>query len=420
MKRNEILQKWFRDSYDPISLVAVYSEILNKLYLLGFAYTFAYAQSVYLEWGKEDLTNCYLSSIQLVLSLGLVGISFLYQNVTQTITRLVRFSFFLIVIVEMETGFRDPNIPYFDPRNWLTIIALIGTSLFFYPGLVWQFIMEWSLVFVMYLVRVFSRHGSSLPLETWKEMSTIVPLFMVSFFLNHWWFQTRYIAAYRGMLLEQKRRTFFQDIHDSLGSKLTDLFLLSQSMEQNPNQVTVAQIQKTKELASEALQSLRRQVKEEDEREILQESLIDGIHLLVKKRYKHLGREISIQLSSIDREMNIQIKEPEHAHHLLQILKEITTNDLRHGHGKTICYVALTDACLIIHFYPEANFETMSFLERASRQSKCDFNPSNDPMDGGLGVKGIEERIRLLQGEVKFVHSPFQILITLPKSLFLI
>lgn len=88
------VQKIFGREYDPISLIAVYSEILNKLYLLGFAYTLAYAQSVYLEWGKEDLINCYLSFVQLLISLFLVGISFWYQNTNGFISKLVRFSFF--------------------------------------------------------------------------------------------------------------------------------------------------------------------------------------------------------------------------------------------------------------------------------------------------------------------------------------
>ncbi|TGM06619.1 sensor histidine kinase [Leptospira jelokensis] len=409
----KIVQNLLGREYDPISLIAVYSEILNKLYLLGFAYTIAYAQSVYLEWGKVDLTNCYLSFVQLLISLLLVGISFFYTNTNGFVSKLVRFSFFALVLVEIETGFHDPNIPYFDPRNWLTIIALIGTTSFFYPGLVWQFISEWTIVFFLYLARVAFKNAGSIPEETWREMSTTVPLFLVAFFLNHWWFQTRYIAAYRGMLLEEKRRTFFQDIHDSLGSKLTDLYLLSQSFEQNPNQVAPPQIQKMKELASDALQSLRNQVKEEDHREILQESLVDGIHLLVKKRYKSLGREISIALDPVQDDKLIQIKEPEHAHHLLQILKEITTNDLRHGLGKTTCQVMVKEETLCIHFLSEVQTQV---------HTKNTLEPNLNPpsLEIGLGMKGIEQRVRFLQGEVDVVDFPFQILIKLPKSIFTI
>ncbi|ABZ95912.1 Signal transduction histidine kinase [Leptospira biflexa serovar Patoc strain 'Patoc 1 (Ames)'] len=399
--------------YDPISLVAVYSEILNKLYLLGFAYTLAYAHSVYLEWGKEDPTNCYLSFVQLVISLGLVSFSFLYKEVTQKTSRMVRLAFFVLVIIEIETGFHDPAIPYFDPRNWLTIIALIGTSCFFYPGLLWQFILEWTIVFFVYLVRVQLKNEGSIPIETWREMSTTVPLFMVAFFLNHWWFQTRYIAAYRGMLLEEKRRTFFQDIHDSLGSKLTDLYLLCQSMDEDPNSNSSVPIQKLKELSSFALQSLRSQVQEEDQREILQESLIDGIHLLVKKRYKMLGREILIKQDSIDENTLIQIKEPESAHHLLQILKEITTNDLRHGMGKTICEVCLNTEQIHINFYPETiEANPSNPIEIEKEKNMTQFT------EIGLGEKGIQQRIQFLQGNLEILSSPYQIKIQLPISLF--
>ncbi|XDD48521.1 sensor histidine kinase [Leptospira sp. WS39.C2] len=406
MNLRAFFQKLLGKQFDPISLVAVYSEILNKLYLLGFAYTLAYSQSVYLEWDKEDPTNCILSFAQLIISLFLVSISFFHRNVNVSITKLVRFLFFILVLIEIETGFHDPNIPYFDPRNWLTIIALIGTNSFFYPGLVWQFILEWTIVFCIYLVRVFVQNNSMIPEETWREMSTTVPLFLVSFFLNHWWFQTRYIAAYRGMLLEEKRRTFFQDIHDSLGSKLTDLVLLCQTLETNSESPSASQIQKIKELSKDSLESLRNQVKEEDHREILQESLLDGLHLFVKKRYKMLGREIVI-LSDSFQDRLISIKEPETAHHLLQIFKEISTNDLRHGKGKTICRLDETFDSISIVFEQEIN-ETK--MHTPIENSKW--------IEPGLGEKGIEQRIQFLHGSLEIIPHPYRIKIRLPKTLF--
>ncbi|MCW7463929.1 sensor histidine kinase [Leptospira limi] len=398
--------------FDPISLIAVYSEILNKLYFLGFAYTLAYAHSVYLEWGKVDLTNCYLSFSQLIISLCLIGISFFYRTVNTSITNLVRILFLSLVLVEIETGFHDPTIPYFDPRNWLTIIALIGSNSFFYPGLVWQFIFEWTLVFCFYLIRVFIQNDSLIPEETWREMSTIVPLFLVSFFLNHWWFQTRYIAAYRGMLLEEKRRTFFQDIHDSLGSKLTDLVLLCQTLESNSVETSTAVIHKIKELSSDALESLRNQVKEEDQRVILQESLVDGLQLLVKKRYKMLGREILIQSESL-KERLISIKEPEAAHHLLQIFNEISTNDLRHGSGKTICRLEETENFISFDFATE---------NKVTNPQSPNVNIANPEsfLDLGIGEKGIEQRIQFLNGQLEISPSPYRIKMQIPKSLFLL
>ncbi|MCG6149596.1 histidine kinase [Leptospira levettii] len=398
--------------FDPISLIAVYSEILNKLYFLGFAYTLAYAHSVYLEWGKVDLTNCYLSFSQLIISLSLVGISLFYRTVNANITKLVRILFFSLVLIEIETGFHDPSIPYFDPRNWLTIIALIGTNSFFYPGLVWQFIFEWTLVFFIYLLRVFIQNDSLIPEETWREMSTTVPLFLVSFFLNHWWFQTRYIAAYRGMLLEEKRRTFFQDIHDSLGSKLTDLVLLCQTLESHSVETTTVLIHKIKELSSDALESLRNQVKEEDQREILQESLIDGLQLLVKKRYKMLGREILIQSETLMDRL-VSIKEPETAHHILQIFKEISTNDLRHGSGKTICCLEETENSISIEFATE---------NKKTQAESPNLNIGNPESfwNLGIGEKGIEQRIQFLNGQLEIHPSPYSIKMEIPKTLFLL
>lgn len=392
---------------DPISLLAVYSEIISKLYFLGFAYCLAYIQSVYLEWNAPDETNCILSAIELALSIILVFTSFFYRRIFKFAPILVRLTFFLLVLVEIETGFHDPTIPYFDPRNWLTITALLATSSFFYPGLVWQYILEWSLVLLIYIFRVYFANQTVIPLETWREMSTIFPLFLVAFFLNHWWFRTRYIAAYRGMLLEEKRRTFFQDIHDSLGSELTDLVLLSQKLEKTPTEITTTQLQKLRQLSESALQSLRTQVQEEDQRDLFQESLLDGIKLLIKKRYKLVGRNIELEWDSIEEDTIIKIIEPEVAHHLIQIFKEVTTNDLRYGTGISKWKIDLNQIHILLQFSSES--QTLSVKENTSSQVLL-----SDKLGTGIGERGLHQRIKSLNGEITIQDSPYQIKIKLP------
>ncbi|PJZ43893.1 sensor histidine kinase [Leptospira brenneri] len=395
---------------DPISLLAVYSEILSKLYFLGFAFCLAYIQSVYLEWNAIDQTNCILSAIQLGLSIILVFTSFFYRRFFGFAPIIVRLTLFLLVLVEIETGFHDPTIPYFDPRNWLTITAILATSSFFYPGLVWQYILEWSIVLMIYIIRVYFANQTVIPLETWREMSTIFPLFLVAFFLNHWWFRTRYIAAYRGMLLEEKRRTFFQDIHDSLGSQLTDLVLLSQKMEKSPKEITDLQLQKLKRLSTSALQSLRTQVQEEDERELFQESLLDGLKLSIKKRYKLAGRNIKLEWETLGEDPIIKIKEPEMAHHILQIFKEITTNDLRHGDGTSSWQVDRTPEHLKFRFLSESK----SLEDKENNLSL----KGTEESESGIGERGLYQRIKFLNGEMNITNPPYQINMKLPISVF--
>ncbi|EMY70183.1 sensor histidine kinase [Leptospira vanthielii] len=397
---------------DPISLLAVYSEIISKLYFLGFAYCLAYIQSVYMEWNAPDPTNCILSGIELVLSILLVCTSFFYRRIFRIAPILVRLTFFLLVLVEMETGFHDPTIPYFDPRNWLTITALMATSSFFYPGLVWQYILEWSLVLLIYFGRVYLANESVIPEETWRETSTIFPLFLIAFFLNHWWFRTRYIAAYRGMLLEEKRRTFFQDIHDSLGSQLTDLVLLSQSMEKTPSGITEIQLKKLKQLSESALQSLRTQVQEEDQRDLFQESLLDGLKLLIKKRYKLVGRNIELEWNSIEEDTIIKVPDPEVAHHIIQIFKEITTNDLRHGTGTSSWLIERTNEHLLFQFISEIQ----KVLEGQEGSKLTTFK--EDFVESGIGERGLQQRIKTLNGEITILESPYQIKMKLPIGLF--
>lgn len=337
---------------------------------------------------------------------------FFYRHIFRIAPILVRLTFFLLVLVEIETGFHDPVIPYFDPRNWLTITALLATSSFFYPGLVWQYILEWSFVLLIYIFRVYFANQTVIPEETWREMSTIFPLFLVAFFLNHWWFRTRYIAAYRGMLLEEKRRTFFQDIHDSLGSQLTDLVLLSQRMEKTPSEITHTQLQKLKQLSESALQSLRTQVQEEDQRELFQESMLDGLKLSIKKRYKLAGREIMLEWNSVGEETIIKIRDPEIAHHILQIFKEITTNDLRHGTGTSTWRIERTNEHLLFQFVSE-----LQKVSEGEENFKLTTFKQNF-IESGVGERGLQQRIKSLNGEISIQESPYQIKMKLPIGLF--
>ncbi|TGK54487.1 histidine kinase [Leptospira kanakyensis] len=398
---------------EPISLLAVYSEIISKLYFLGFAYCLAYIQSVYLEWNAPDQTNCILSAIQLVLSVILVSTSFFFRRFFGFAPIIVRLTFFLLVLVEIETGFHDPSIPYFDPRNWLTITALLATSSFFYPGLVWQYILEWSVVLLIYIIRVYFANQTVIPLETWREMSTIFPLFLVAFFLNHWWFRTRYIAAYRGMLLEEKRRTFFQDIHDSLGSQLTDLVILTQKLEKTPKEITEIQLQKLKQLSESALQSLRTQVQEEDQRELFQESLLDGLKLSIKKRYKLAGRNVNLEWVGSAEDPIIKIKDPEMAHHILQIFKEITTNDLRYGEGISTWKIERMLDHLQFRFFTEPKG-----IENPEKKSKTQNQQEENVFILGIGERGLYQRIKTLGGEIKITEFPYQIDMKLPLGVF--
>ncbi|TGL88237.1 histidine kinase [Leptospira congkakensis] len=408
------LSSFFRGiPLEPISLLAVYSEIISKLYFLGFAYCLAYIQSVYLEWNAPDQTNCILSAIQLVLSVILVLTSFFFRRFFGFAPIIVRLTFFLLVLVEIETGFHDPSIPYFDPRNWLTITALLATSSFFYPGLVWQYILEWSIVLLIYIIRVYFANQTVIPLETWREMSTIFPLFLVAFFLNHWWFRTRYIAAYRGMLLEEKRRTFFQDIHDSLGSQLTDLVILTQKLEKTPKEITDIQLQKLKQLSQSALQSLRTQVQEEDQRELFQESLLDGLKLSIKKRYKLAGRNINLEWVGQGEDPIIKIGDPEMAHHILQIFKEITTNDLRYGEGISTWKMERTSDHLQFRFSTESQIP-----ENPEKKSKNQNHQEENISILGIGERGLYQRIKTLGGEIKIIESPYQIDMKLPLGVF--
>ena len=186
-------------------------------------------------------------------------------------------------------------------------------------------------------------------------MTTIIPLFFVCFFLNHWWFRTRYIAAYRGVLLNERKKSFFQDVHDSLGSHLTEILLLTRKLETNAPIESLEDFKKLKNTSEEAMGLLRSQLHEEDQKEILRTSFLDGIRLLLKKRYKFAGRNIKFQWDEKWNEINIRLTDKEIVKNLYFIFSEITTNDLKYGKGTSVWKLSIEPKSFWFHFSTTGN-----------------------------------------------------------------
>ncbi|MDF3819904.1 histidine kinase [Leptospira sp. 96542] len=390
---------------EPISIYAVYSEILSKLYILGIAFGFAYLQSVYLEWGFHNPVNFFLSLFQSIVAICLLFISIFYRRIFTWAPPLVRVLYFILVLLEIETGFHDPNIVYFDPRNWLTIIAIMWVCSFFYPGRVWQFVTEWSILFFFYLTRVHYENGGSIPNETWREMTTIVPLFFVCFFLHHWWFRTRYTSAYRGILLGEKKKSFMQDTHDSIGSHLTEIMMITKKMESSPKPDLMEDLKKLRQISDNALSQLRSQLVEDDQKEILRTSFLKGLRILLKQRYKLAGRNIKFQWDQKWNETNIRLVDNnEIIHNLFMLFSEVTSSDLKYGQGTSILKLSIERESIWFHFSSLGN-----------DGSKTDhFFQEGD----GMGETILISRVESLGGKLSISKLPYTIQIILPPKWF--
>lgn len=400
-----VLQKLQGKPLEQISLSAVYAEILSKVYILGIAFTVAYFQSVYIEWGLKNPVNLILSAAELFIAITILFISFFYKKIFFYAPVLIRVLFFLLVLIEIETGFHDPLIPFFDPKNWLTIIALVWVCSFFYPGNVWQFVTEWSVILFYYFVRVYFENNYQIPSETWRESTTIIPLFIVCFFLNHWWFKTRYVAAYRGILLDEQKKSLFQDMHDSLGSNLTDISLLAKKFESHPHEITSDQLSKLKLLSEDALRALRSQLHEEDQKEILRVSFLDGLRLILKKRYKNVGRNVNFEWDPKWNETSIRLLDKEAIHNLFMIFSEITTNDLKFSKGVSTWKLSIEPQVFWFHF-------------SSGQQDSLGKEKQEVEWGEGMGETSMRSRAELLGGSLSITKNPYSIQLIIPTNLF--
>ncbi|WCL49098.1 hypothetical protein [Leptospira sp. GIMC2001] len=318
-----------------MALLSVYYDSASRIVYPGVVFILAYLQSVFLEWGNQSSPNFTISLLQLILSIGLVCISFFYKKNLSVSIIGIHIVMIGIALLEIESGFHDPEFSFNDARNWLAIIALLGVWSFTYPGKVSRFVLIWTAILLYYLIRIIIEHDMTLPINTLKDMSTIFPLFVFFFFINNWWFGMGYLAAYRGILLEEKNLNFLRDIHDNVGSQLTDLSLYCKQLKEKDG-ISSDKIIKIQIYADKALANLRRQVHERDEEEILKKSFLDGIRIILLRRYSESGRNVRFQ---IDENSKSKLSAPfisEFVDDLKSVVNEISSNDLRYGSGSTI------------------------------------------------------------------------------------
>lgn len=404
-----LIKKIRRRPLEEVSLSVVYSEILGKVYVLGIAFTIAYFQSIYIEWGLKNRINFVLSAIELGIAIAILGISLTYKKIFSVAPFLTRSLYFLLVIIEIETGFHDLNIPYFDPKNWLTIIALVGVCSFFYPGKVWQFVLEWSILLIYYFIRVFIENNQGIPLETWRESTTIIPLFIVCFFLNHWWFRTRYVAAFRGVLLDEHKKNIFQEMNESLGSQLTEITFISNKFVANPTIINNDELSNLKNLCESALNAFRSQIHEEDQKEILRVSFLDGLRLILKKRYKNVGRNVKFEWDTIWNETNIRLVDKDAAHNLFIIFTEITSIDLNYSRGLSTWKLSIEPK--VFWFIFSSGFQSLTVTENEN-------SPIFPATEIGKSEQALKVRAESFGGSLSISRNPFSIQLLVPAKLF--
>jgi hypothetical protein len=352
--------------YDSATVKTVFYNTSERIYYLGIILCLAYGQSIFLEIGKEDPTNLYISLLQLFFSLFIFGIrpAFGYsENLGRILTEILMIA---IAILEIESGFQDPDSDFHNPRNWLSLVALLVVWCFLFPGYPYKFILYWLGILSFYLGRVMIQSDMNFPEESWQDLSTIFPLFCFFFLIHNWWFRIRYLAVYRGHLLDEKNHSLLRGVKERIGNQLEDLINLlelsqkTSSWEKNDQRMI--------RIAKDILHILQNEVLEEEVDLIFRESFLRGMQAYLGQTYSQSERNIRFLLD--DRFPDLELlKISEEEIYLWKILfQELALIDLKYCDGLTIWKVSRSGNLLILEQHINSPTDAAEFLGQIANQ----------------------------------------------------
>jgi signal transduction histidine kinase len=200
------------------------------------------------------------------------------------------------------------------------------------------------------------------------------------------------------LTITKERNRVAQEIHDSLGHSITGLIMHLDYLEKINNkkpEENETVIKKCQDLSRNAMKDLRKAVfalKENDEMNSLHESIEELIKNLENESINIIYKKQGI----------IEKLPPEIKFITYRIVQEVITNSIKHGKANEIVLELINDK-------KTNNFYIM----------ESDNGIGSDRILVGNGIKGIEDRIRVFNGEVSIKtkkNMGFNINISIPNG----
>lgn len=126
----------------------------------------------------------------------------------------------------------------------------------------------------------------------------------------------------------QERERINADIHDHLGASLTDLKIMTDRALRDPELKQEFTLRLRDKVAA-VIRILRHDLLGLEDLELLEENFLEGLQLILLRRYVEAGREFDMQIPAD----HADLVDPEQRLILFAVLKEVVTNDLKYGAG---------------------------------------------------------------------------------------
>lgn len=337
-----LFQHVFR--YDPnvtSFFLEQYQKGLRFFFLVGVISYFSYSIFDHLN-GYYDLLfiriliilTCFLPILAYIKKLGFTKIKYISN-----------LSLFIIMVLEIETQMRAPDVPFYHSSTWFVDILVLLIHAMYFQGKPSQYSLYWFTLVIYYCTRAYLKVNGEVHSEIINVWMYHFEALLFGTIFNFWWFRIRYertvndirlreeyekrIAIEKELTRVKERETIFADIHDNLGGRLLDLSLQLNGLksEMKSSSPLILKIEKN---ISDILKSLRNRLLVFEDMSKIERNFTDGLRFFLVRRYSLTDRKIELHT---DYPYKDTVIKNEISFIVLNIISELVNNDLKYGYG---------------------------------------------------------------------------------------
>lgn len=168
--------------------------------------------------------------------------------------------------------------------------------------------------------------------------------------------------------IRHERQSLVGDLHDMVGSDLTDLIILLDSLKAEPT--FSSKIEHAQHLAKSALSGLRGQIHQREDLELIHNNFMNGIKIILHRRYDSANRRVRFNFQNEQQELFNRDIKIDIGKLLYSIFLEITSNDLKYGVGISNWKFSYQDSILEAYFISNCEKYVNGRLSFANRLIK--------------------------------------------------
>jgi signal transduction histidine kinase len=203
----------------------------------------------------------------------------------------------------------------------------------------------------------------------------------------------RYLASQLIVSQEKERQYIGLELHDDLGQLLTVLKMQLRAVQRNLSTESVetrAELENALDLFNEIVERIRRLSMNLRPAVLEDMGLFTGLKLLFEDFQKYHGLELSLDMDDIEKSFSW-----EHQILIYRIFQESLTNVAKHS-GGTGVNISIKKKDAQVDFQMQDNGQGFNLEEVLAKSARS----------RGLGLAAIDERVRMLGGDLKLWSQP--------------